>query len=227
MRPKQEKSCASIRVRPPGSLIRTGEFIYDYSMFALSPCAAGCGMTAVTGSRLCAVHAADTEKEAARIGRYISERKVVKDLNAPGLRFESVDFSHRKFYGCNFRGATFSMCLFTESLMRMVFFDFASFYTCDFSHSDLQFLSFAGANIRDCTFEGSELLHLNYGGAAIRDCTFNKSNLYNSRFINADMEYTDFVDCNIKKVFFVRAKQEGISFKSSNTAEAVFTLGEE
>jgi uncharacterized protein YjbI with pentapeptide repeats len=224
LNPANYKTCGTLS----GTIIdRARKFIYYYRMFTLIPCAAGCGMTAITGSRLCAAHVANKENEAARIGRYISERMVVKDLNAPGLHFESVDFSHRKFYGCNFKGATFSMCLFTESFMRMVFFDFANFYNCDFSRSDLQFLSFAGAKIRDCTFEGSELLHLNYGGAKIRDCTFNKSNLYNSRFINADMEYSDFIDCNIKKVYFIRAKQEGISFKSSNTAEAVFTLGEE
>jgi hypothetical protein len=41
------------------------------------------------------------------------------------------------------------------------------------------------------------------------------------------MENTDFIDCNVKKTYFVRAAQEGISFKSSNTAEAIFTLGDE
>jgi uncharacterized protein YjbI with pentapeptide repeats len=221
---KKEDGCQDKHTRRS---CRTGKFGYYYSMFSLSPCAAGCGRTAITGSQLCALHVANERREAERMGQYISERMVIKDLNASGLHFASIDFSHRKFYGCNFKGATFSMCLFTESLMRMVFFDFGVFQNCDFSKSDLQFLSFAGAKIRDCTFEGSELVHLNYGGAVIRDCTFNKSNLYNSRFINADMEYSDFIDCNIKKTCFIRAKQEGISFKSSNTAEAIFTMGEE
>jgi uncharacterized protein YjbI with pentapeptide repeats len=193
-------------------------------MFTIIPCAAGCGRAAITGSTTCAVHAVNREGEAERIAGYIHDRKVIKDLNASGLHFESVDFSQRSFYGCNFQTASFTMCLFTGDLMRMSFFDFAAFTNCDFSKTDLQFLSFAGADLRDCTFENSELLHLNYGGAVISDCTFNNSNLYNSRFINAAIELSDFVDCNIKRTCFIRCKQEGVSFRSSNTAEAMFEM---
>ncbi|MFP3090999.1 pentapeptide repeat-containing protein [Treponema sp. TIM-1] len=195
-------------------------------MFKVIPCAAGCGHTALSGSTTCAVHAADPGKEAARIAAYIHDRKIIKDLNAAGLRFESVDFSHRHFYGCNFIRSEFSMCLFTENLVRMSFFDFGIFTNCDFSKSDLQFLSFAGSTLRNCTFENSELVNINYGGAVISDCTFNYSNLYNSRFIDSVIELTDFIDCNVKKTYFIKSKQEGISFKSSNTAEAVFELEE-
>jgi uncharacterized protein YjbI with pentapeptide repeats len=197
---------------------------YYKSMFTVIPCAAGCGRTALSGSQTCAVHAANRNKETARIAAYILDQDVIKDLCAPDLHFESVDFSRRSFYGCNFHGASFSMCLFTRTSMRMCFFDFAFFNNCDFSHSDLQFTSFAGSGIRNCTFEGSELVHLNFGGAHISESTFNDSNLYNSRFIGAEMEYSDFIDCNTKKTYFVKTKQEGISFKSSNTAEAVFEL---
>jgi uncharacterized protein YjbI with pentapeptide repeats len=195
-------------------------------MFSLTPCAAGCGRPAITGSALCAFHVADKEKEAARIGAWLSAGETVKNLNAPFLRFESTDFSHRRFYGCNFNGAVFSMCLFTKSFMRMTFFDFASFINCDFSQSDLQFLSFAGSRLENCTFEDSELVHLNFEGCRIRECTFNNSNLYNSRFINSTLEFTDMNNCNLKKFCFIQAWQEGVSFKSSNTAEAVYEYGE-
>jgi len=162
------------------------------------------------------------EEEARRIGRYILENKVIKDLNAPGLNFISTDFSSRSFYGCNFMDSTFSMCLFTNAEIQLCFFDYANFIDCDFSGGNLQFLSFAGASIQNCTFENSELVHLNYCGTAINDTTFNNSNLYNSRFINAGIENTDFIDCNVKKVFFLQTKKENVSLKSSNTAEAVF-----
>jgi hypothetical protein len=71
-------------------------------MFSFEPCAAGCGHPAITGSRLCSLHTANPQKEAKRISEYISTFKTIRDLNASGLRFESVDFSHRHFYGCIF-----------------------------------------------------------------------------------------------------------------------------
>jgi uncharacterized protein YjbI with pentapeptide repeats len=196
------------------------------NMFTVTPCAAGCGRPAILGSNICFVHSANPELETLRITEYITERNVIKDLNAPGMYFESIDFSDRHFYGCNFREASFSMCVFSGSVMRMSFFDFADFKNCDFSKSDIQFLSFGGARFRDCTFEGSELVHINFGGASLYETTFNNSNLYNSRFINADIERSDFIDCNLKKTYFIGARQEGVSFKSSNTAEAVFEMGE-
>jgi uncharacterized protein YjbI with pentapeptide repeats len=51
--------------------------------------------------------------------------------------------------------------------------------------------------------------------------------LYNSRFINADLNSCDFINCNLQQVYFAGAQQEGLNFKSSNTAEALFEIGEE
>jgi uncharacterized protein YjbI with pentapeptide repeats len=202
---------------PPG-------FRYIHPMFSNDPCAAGCGRAAITGARLCAVHTVSPVNEAARVGAYISSQRSIRDLNAAGLHFESVDFSHRQFFECNFEYASFNMCLFTGSRMRMSFFAFCQFENCDFSRSDLQYLNFAGSGLLNCTFESSELVHLNYNGCGIRGCTFNNSNLYHSRFINADIFMSDFVDCNLKKTNFFRIKQESVSFKSSNTAEAIFFM---
>jgi uncharacterized protein YjbI with pentapeptide repeats len=207
-----------------GSLDSRRPFCYNSGMFTLVPCEAGCGAPAISGSRLCALHAADPEKETARLGQYISKHRTVKDFCAPSIHFGSTDFSHRQYFGCNFKEASFDMCLFTGSYMRMVFFDFSRFENCDFSNCDLQFVSFAGCRMRNCTFENSELLHTNYGGAVIKGCTFNSSNLYNSRFINAGISDSDFVGCNLKKTHFFNITQERVSFKSSNTAEAVFDL---
>jgi uncharacterized protein YjbI with pentapeptide repeats len=215
-----------LRKRSGGVPDKTGGTVYNQTMFTMVPCAAGCGRTAVTGSRLCAVHLTNPEEETNRIVLSIAGMNTIKDLCATELHFEGVNFGDRRFYGCNFTGASFTMCLFSKSVMRISFFDFAVFNDCDFSGSDLQFLSFGGAVIRNCTFENSELVHINYGGAAITDSTFNNSNLYNSRFINADIVHTDFIDCNLKRTSFIKTRQEGVSFKSSNTAEAVFELGE-
>ena len=102
-------------------------------MVTLVPCAAGCGRKALTGSPVCAVHAADPKKEVHRIGEYITQREIIKDINASGLSFENMDFSHRQFFGCYFGGASFSTCSFAESFIRMSFFDFSRFETCNFA----------------------------------------------------------------------------------------------
>jgi hypothetical protein len=41
------------------------------------------------------------------------------------------------------------------------------------------------------------------------------------------MDRSDLINCNVKKTYFIKVQQEGISFKSSNTAEAVFEMGDE
>lgn len=196
-------------------------------MFTLSLCAAGCGQAAITGSNLCFAHQGNPELETIRIADYITEHKIIADLNAQMIHFENIDFSRCQFDGCNFKQARFSMCVFTGTKMRMSFFDFADFSSCDFSKSDLQFLSFAGSRIHNCTFEGSELLHLNFLGTSIFETTFDNSNLYNSRFINSTIMRSDFINCNLKRVNFHGSRREEINFKSSNTAEALFEMGDE
>jgi hypothetical protein len=199
---------------------------YHYIMFDFIPCAAGCGRAAISGSSICAVHAADSREEAGRIGREIASLKTVKDLSATELYFEKKDFSQRHYYCCNFSKAAFRSCNFSGSLFRMTFFDFASFEDCDFSRSDIQFAAFGGADLRNCSFEGSELVHVNYGGAVISDCCFNVSNLYNSRFIHSKISNTTFIDCNLKKTYFIQSTRENVSFKSSNIAESVMEIEE-
>jgi uncharacterized protein YjbI with pentapeptide repeats len=214
----------SLSVKIPGGFDQGGIFDYNGSMFVITPCAAGCGRPAISGSNTCAIHAANPALEVERIGDYITRREQVKNISACGLHFEGMDFSKRKFYGCNFSGASFTMCLFTQTLMRMVFFDFTVFNHCDFSGSNLEFLSFGGSTLRNCTFEGSELVRINYGGSVISDSTFNNSNLYNSRFIDADITDSDFEDCNLKRAYFFKTRQERVNFKFSNTAEAIFEI---
>jgi hypothetical protein len=199
---------------------------YNGTMFVVTPCAAGCGRPAVSGSNTCAIHAADARGEAERIGDYITGHDVIKDLSACGLRFEGMDFSRRAFFGCNFSGASFSMCLFTKCRMRILFFDFCTFKNCDFSGSDLEFLSFAGSSISDCTFEGSNLIHINYSGSVITETTFDNSDLYNSRFIKADIAHSDFENCNLKRNYFIKTRQEAVSFKASNAADMIFEIEE-
>ena len=200
--------------------------LYTNPMFSQSFCAAGCGRPAFTGSALCAVHSTDSKADALRLSEYITKQKVIKDISAQGLHFEQVDFSQRKYYGCNFSGASFHKCIFSGVLMRLTFFDFSTLSHCDFSKGDLQFLSLAGAVIEDCSFEGSELININFEGTQITGSSFNNSNLFHSRFIGAGITRTGFIDCNLKWANFTKTKREDVSFKSSNTAEAIFEMEE-
>ena len=110
-------------------------------MFKRTPCAAGCGNGAISGSELCGLHCADPRKEARRIAADIFGKNTICDLDAAHLSFEDHDFSSKHFYGCNFTEDCFKSCLFRGVLARMVFFDGSVFNDCDFSNCDLQFLS--------------------------------------------------------------------------------------
>jgi uncharacterized protein YjbI with pentapeptide repeats len=212
-------------VNSAGGLDRQGISAYNENMFAIVPCAAGCGRPAISGSNTCAIHAADPALEVERIGNYITRREQIKNLSACGLRFEGMDFSNRKFYGCNFVKASFSMCLFTKAVMRMVFFDSAVFNHCDFSGSNLNFLSFGGAALRNCTFENSNLVQINFGGSLIFDSTFSGSALVGSRFVNATITNSDFEDCKLDRVVLYKSRQEQVNFRISNL-ESISEVGE-
>ena len=195
-------------------------------MFTVSPCAAGCGRPAISGSNICFVHQASQKQEVDRIVAHIAENRKITDLCISGMSFNDLDSSCRNYFGCNFREAKFGRCVFSGSLIRMSFFDFTEFSDCNFSNCDIQFVSFAGSRIIDCNFEGCELVHINFLGSHIENTSFNNSNLYNSRYINTDLSNLKFVNCNLKQVNFSQSRQTNILFKSSNTAEAIFEIEE-
>jgi uncharacterized protein YjbI with pentapeptide repeats len=191
-------------------------------MFKIIPCVAGCGSAAITGSNLCFKHQANPELECRRIVEYIMNNTRIENLCVEGMNFNDVDFSERRFYGCNFRNTTFLNCKLTGIDLMMSFFDFSNFSNCDLSKSDIQFSSFAGAVFHDCKFEDCELVHLNFEGITAGKTSFSNSNLYNSRFINSELADSKFINCNLKRVFFADARIGDCNFKSSNTAEAVY-----
>jgi hypothetical protein len=193
-------------------------------MFKKTPCAAGCGNGAISGSELCGLHCAEPRKEAYRIASYILGQNTIRDLNAAHLRFEDNNFSSKQFYGCNFIESYFKNGLFSGSFMRMVFFDGSVFVDCDFSNSDLQFLSFGNCVFENCKFNDSELIHLNFNATSFSRSSFDHSNLYNSRFNMAKLEQTSIEDCNLKNVYFFNFEQTDVSFRYSNTKDAFFEM---
>ena len=195
-------------------------------MFTISPCAAGCGRPAISGSNICFVHQASQEQEVSRILTYITENRKITDFCISGMSFYDLDSSCRNYSGCNFREAKFVGCKFSGSLIRMSFFDFAEFSNCNFSNCDIQFVSFAGSRIINCNFEGSELVHINFIGAYIENTSFSNSNLYNSRYINSDLKNINFENCNLKQVNYTQSRQTDVILKFSNTAEAIFETEE-
>ena len=194
-------------------------------MYIFTPCAAGCGMPAIHGSALCASHQVARLDEERRIKEFIINTKTINDLNAQGLHFRKMDFSGCQIFESSFSGAVFDNCIFNNTRMRLVFFDFTTFNSCEFINVDFHFLSFGGAAIEHCRFDNSELVDINFGGANIIDTEFCNNNLYNSRFIESKISKTSIVNCNVKRVNFCKSRQDELVFKTSNTAEAIFDMG--
>jgi uncharacterized protein YjbI with pentapeptide repeats len=194
-------------------------------MVAQIPCAKdGCDRLALSDGTFCAAHHPDPGKASEAAISRIRDLVTIKDLNASGLRAESLDLSQKRFFACLFEGVDLRRVVLSGCVFRMCVFDFSSFSSCDFSRADIQFCSFAGSSFVDSSFEACELVHVNMNGVRAADCTFNDSNLYNSRFINAELTRVDIENCNVKKAFFLQTRMSGVSFKSSNTQEAVMGI---
>jgi uncharacterized protein YjbI with pentapeptide repeats len=192
-------------------------------VFSFTPCAAGCGRTAISGSTLCALHSLEPAEESRRLATEIEGRERSSDLSISHLVFENMNATGKILTGINGFQTTFRNCDFSGAYIRTCFFDFAAFTGCKFRDCDMLFMSFAGAAFTDCDFTNSELCHANFGGCIISNSVFNQSDLFNSRFIDARIKKGSFEDCNLKHCYFIDAVLDDCTFKASNTAEAVFT----
>ncbi|QTQ14413.1 pentapeptide repeat-containing protein [Treponema parvum] len=170
----------------------------------------------------CLDHIPDPEKAKQDILAYISAHEKIIGLNASGITFCDLDFSGKKFYGCNFQHCTFSNIKAEEMRSRMSVFDFSIFTDCNLLKSNIQFCSFGGCTFSHTLLTGSDLVQDNFCGLKAFQSSFDDTDLYNSRFIKADLIDTSFRNCNIKKTVFWEIKQENASFKLSNTREAEF-----
>lgn len=170
----------------------------------------------------CLDHIPDPGKAKDDIYKYILAHEKIVGLKASGLLFENIDFSHKKFFGCNFTNCTFMNIHSTEIVMKMCIMDFSIYNDCNFINSNLLFNSFAGSTISHTLFTSSDLIQNNFNGIKAFQSSFDDSDLYNSRFISAELVDTSFRNCNVKRVHFKNAKRTNVSFKMSNTREAVF-----
>ncbi len=173
----------------------------------------------------CIDHSPNPEKVHQDVIKYINTHEKIVGLCANGLTFADMDFSGKRFYGCNFQRCTFTNVHSKGLRSRMSIFDFAVFTDCNIIESNIHFTSFAGCTFSRTLFTASELLQNNYNGINAVQSSFDDSDLYNSRFINSTLVNISFRNCNIKKVLFHGVKQENVSFKMSNTREAVFDSG--
>ncbi|MCQ2612317.1 MAG: pentapeptide repeat-containing protein [Treponemataceae bacterium] len=209
-------------------------------MFSLDTCShSGCGKVAVTvfddngeivpdslvkGDHYCIDHIADKQEFSARVIDYIKNHDKIVGLCAPNIHIADLDFTGKKFYGCNFQQCIFSNIHSENFRSRISSFDFAVFSDCNLIKSNFQFTSFAGAAFSHVLFTDSDLIHNNFCGIKSVQSSFDDSDLYNSRFIRAELSDTSFRNCNIKKANFLEIKRENVSFNLSNTREAMFSL---
>lgn len=171
----------------------------------------------------CLDHIPDPGKAKEAIYKYIDEHDKIVGLSACGLIFRNLDFSNKKFYGCNFTHCTFINVHSDKLLLRMCLFDFAIFNDCNFIHSNTLFTSFSGATFTHTLFTSSDIIQNNFNGIKSFQSSFDDSDLFNSRFICGSLVDTSFRNCNLKKTVFYGTRRTNVSFKMSNTREAVFT----
>ena len=157
---------------------------------------------------------------------YAFLKEINKGGYIPGL-YTNIDFSNKKFFGCNFTNCTFLNNHSENLLMRMCFFDFAIFNDCNFIHSKNLFNSFSMATFTHTLYTSSDLVQNNFNGIKAYQCSFDDSDLLYSRFINATLVDTSFRNCNIKNTNFLESKRTNVSFKMSNDKEAIIVLTEE
>ena len=175
----------------------------------------------------CLDHTPNPGKMKVDIYNYIATHDTIVGLNACGLLFSDIDFSNKKFFGCNFTNCTFINIHSENLLMRMCFFDFAIFNDCNFLHSKNLFNSFSMATFTHTLYTSSDLVQNNFNGIKAYQCSFDDSDLLNSRFIGATLVDTSFRNCNLKKSIFYDTNRTNVSFKMSNTREALFESAEE
>ena len=175
----------------------------------------------------CLEHDPHAEETVNAIFTYIQNNNKIIGINMSGVRFENIDFTDKKFYGCNLQKCSFINVHSEFCRMRMSMLDFSIFGDCNMLNSNMQFTSFAGCSFSHVLWTNSDLVHNNFSGIIAQQSSFDDSDLYNSRFIRAKLINTSIRNCNIKKTFFYDAVFDNVSFKQSNTREAVFSKGKE
>lgn len=172
----------------------------------------------------CLDHIPNPGKAKDDIYKYILEHEIIVGLNACGIIFKDIDFSNKRFYGCNFTNSTFINIHSENVVIRMCFFDFAIFNDCSFLKSNTIFSSFSGSTFSHTLFTSSEIIQDNFNGIKAYQSSFDDSDLFNSRFIYGTLVDTSFRNCNLKKTLFYNTKRTNVSFKMSNTREALFDV---
>lgn len=170
----------------------------------------------------CLAHSPHPHKAKETIYEYIRTHDTIVGLNASGIPFRDIDFSGKKFYGCNFSKCTFDTIHSKNYVAAISMFDFATFTDCAFTESTIRFSSFAGCIFSHALFTGSTMVQNNFNGIKSFESSFDDCDLHHSRFILSQLTNTSFQNCNVKQTYFLESKYEAVSFKYSNTREAIF-----
>lgn len=178
----------------------------------------------ICSKNYCLDHTPNPGKAKDEIYKYILENETIVGLDACGLIFGNIDFSNKKFFGCNFSHCTFQNMHSQNVTLKMCFFDFAVFNDCSFIKNNTQFTSFSGSTFIHTLFTSSDMIQDNFNGSKCFQSSFDDSDLFNSRFIKANLVDTSFRNCNLKKTNFKTSYRSNVSFKMSNTREAIFEI---
>ena len=200
----QEEGCTNAAV----SLIKNGSILPSAPSFCLE-------------------HIADKEAYTQAVTEYILSHDQIVGLQAHGIRFQGIDLSAKKFYGCTFQHSSFANVHSNGLRLKLCMFDFSTFTDCDMIKSNIQFCSFAGSKFIHAVFTDSYIIQSNCNGVTAYQCSFDDSDFYNSRFIRAILMNTSMKNCNLKKTVFYNSAREHVSFKLSNTRESLIMRNQE
>ena len=116
----------------------------------------------VTTESFCLDHYENLEEFKHQLIEYINKEEKIVGLSAYGLRFDNLDLSEKRFYGCNFQHCTFTNIHSENFRSRISAFDFSIFSDCNLINSNIQFASFAGAKFSHVLFTNSDLVQNNF-----------------------------------------------------------------
>ena len=170
----------------------------------------------------CIDHTPDPGRTQAEIYNYIKNHEKIIGLNACGIIFKDIDFSNKKFFGCNFSHCTFQNIKWEHSIVRISVFDFAFFNDCNFIQNNTVFSTFSCSTLTHTLFNSSDMKQCNFNGIKAFQCSFDNSDFFSSRFIKATLVNTSFRNCYLKKTIFKNSDRQNVSFQMSNTREAIF-----
>jgi uncharacterized protein YjbI with pentapeptide repeats len=170
----------------------------------------------------CLHHLPDNQAIEAHYVEYINHEPVLRNLVVPLMSLDGLDFSHKTLIDCDFHGAIFNNCTFSETNFTFCLFDHAVFTQCRFHENKILESVFACGRFQNTDFSVSDIIQCNFNGSQTINTRFMACDLMYSRFLSIQGEGLLFEDCNLKGVYFRLPAPDWMTFTYSNREDAIY-----